>query len=190
MTTHKVLVLALASTGSTAMFAAESICAHGRPALMSITLDMTLKDVEKRMGPGKLTARAPDPDADWQYYYAWRRGSVRIEVVFDRVLKVAMVSVASRVQTRVVGEVTLNRDTVEGVERKLGQPVDKTGPEYGEGEYTFYSLIYRCAGDEVLFMSELECNRPDMNACLSEELLARKPIVKVAIRRPPKTPGP
>lgn len=184
----KVSVLPLVVLVSVGTLDAESVCGTERPAVMSITVDMTLKDVQRRMGPGTLTARAPDPDADWQYHYSWRHGSARIDAVLDRDLKVAMVSISSRVQATVLDKVMLNRDTVESVERRLGPPVAKIGPAYGEGEYAFYSLVYRCGteGDEVQLMTQLECKRPDMEACLSERLFLGRPIVKVAIRRRPK----
>ncbi len=176
------LLLILAS-----MVTPVPVCDGARPSLMSIGLGMTLHEVQRNMGPGKLKARAPDPDADWQLYYTWRRGASRIETVFDRERKVAMVNVSGAAPITVLGKITLNRDTVQSVEQKLGPPVEKTGPAFGEGEYAFLSLVYRCGtGDEVLFMTQVKCSRPDMNACLSEELFAQKPILKVAIRRPAK----
>ncbi len=172
---------------SASMAMPASVCDAAHPTLMSIALGMTLREVQRSMGPGKLTARAPDPGADWQFYYMWRRGASRIETVLDRNRRVAMVSVSGATPIRVPGKVTLNRDTVQTVEQKLGPPTEKIGPAFGEGEYAFLSLVYRCGtGEEILFMTQRECTRPDMNACLSQELFARMPILKVAIRRPAK----
>jgi hypothetical protein len=186
MSSHRVVAACFLAAFAVPTAAANFACTVQPPVIHSISLGMPLKEVQSRVGAGVLIDRSPDPEAEWQYYYSWRLGSAKLEVVFDKAIKVVMVSISARGRYPVYGNVLLNQDTIRSVERKLGKPGSKVGPMYGEGEYTFYSLVYHCgpeSGQEVLFMSELDCNRPDMEACLSEELFDTRPVRKVSIRK-------
>lgn len=176
------LATATAGWGSAADFA----CTGQPPAVRGITLGMTLTDVRSRLGSGVLVNRSPDPDAERQFYYAWRLGSAKFEVVFDQAMKAVLISVGSKSRYAAYANVVLNQDTIGSVERKFGLPGSKVGPMFGEGEYAFYSLAYHCgpgSQQEVLFSSQVDCTRPDMQECLSENIFTTRPIVKVTVRK-------
>ena len=163
---------------------ANTICEGDHPKLASVSIGMSLREVERVLGRGKLTIRSPDADAERQYYYIWERSRRRIEVIFTSGKEAVFVGFSSRTKIAPLGALTLNGSTLVDVVRLLGEPAERVGPAYGEGNYTFYSLVYNCGSKvQVEFMTDMDCRRPDMNACLSESLLRSRTIHRVALKK-------
>jgi len=75
---------------------------------------------------------------------------------------------------------------MKSIENRFGQPSDKRGPTAGEGEYAFYSIVYRCgpgAGYEVEFRTERRCRDLDMAACLAEAAYPALSVRQITIRK-------
>ncbi len=127
------------------------------PTLFSVTANMSLEQVQEKLGAGVLNHRAANRADEWQYYYGWRRRSATIEGIFDPAKKLVIVTVSSPSQIDSVWGVILNQDTIGAVQRRLRRANAVKGPTFGEGNYAFYSLVYGCRNDvDVEFMTELE----------------------------------
>src|SRR5258708_3637689 len=91
------------------LWGSHQVCADERASLASVRLGVGMGEVERLLGPGKLTDRAPDPTSDNQYYYKWSKHQAQVEVIFDRNMKVVFVGLASRRRTSVPGGIVLGK---------------------------------------------------------------------------------
>jgi hypothetical protein len=166
-------------------------CGTDSPSLASITLDMSLQEVQRKLGSGKLVARAPNPGLNDNSYYEWRIGAADIRVTLDVGNRVVSIVYSSRSMVKPYDNVILNSDTITSIKRKFGPPATKVGPVFSEGEIVIYHVLYRCGPDsahEIAFMAAaLSCARPDMDTCLLESAFASRKIVGVALRRRTKS---
>jgi hypothetical protein len=184
----KTTVLALITCvfHATAAAGSDFTCGSEQPTLSSVSLDMGIHGVQNKFGPGHLVARSPDPEAELQFFYRWRIGAAQLDVTFDPKMKTVAVRYSARTIMRPYSNVALNMDTIKSIKQKFGPPPGMVGPMFGEGEYAFYSISYFCgpnSQDEVSFGAQLECRRPDMDACLSTQGFDSRPIGGVTLRR-------
>jgi hypothetical protein len=161
-------------------------CGADVPTLRSIALGMSLRDIQRKPGPGKLIARAPNPGLNDETYLRWQIQGASCLITFDPGLKAIRISYSSRLRLRPFANVTLSVDTLKSIQERFGPSSERYGPAAGEGEYAFYYLVYYCgpgSSYEVHFRTERSCENMDMAICLEEAPFLSLPVQQVTIRR-------
>jgi hypothetical protein len=182
-----ITLLALPEASATAFS-----CGTAVPSLRSVALGTSLRDIQRRLGSGKLMARALNPGLNDQTYYRWRIRGADWLISFDQAMKAVWISYASRLHLKPYDDVTLNKDSMKSIAERFGPPSVKRGPTVGEGEYAFYSIVYYCgpgASYEIEFRTDRTCEI-DMAICLEEAafLSLRVKQITIAKRAPEREP--
>jgi len=69
---------------------------------------MRLDDIRRKLGAGKLLARAPNPGLNDETYYRWQTQGADWLIAFDAGMKAARVSYSSRLRLKPYDNLTLN----------------------------------------------------------------------------------
>jgi hypothetical protein len=156
------------------------------PTINGVRLGHKRSEVTRILGAGKLLFISPDYVEERESRYAWKTRQGTFEVGFDRDQKAIFVSISSRGKVVSPGGVLLNKDTIESIKKKLGNPERAEGPTPDE-ETFFYSLVYLAGhlnSQEVHFVSHIDAGKKGLEPSqVTAELFAKRPIEKVFISR-------
>lgn len=146
---------------------------------------MSLREVQKKLGPGTLLYRAPNPGVNDETAYRWQIHGIFWQISFNIEMTALRVTYRSSLRAKPFDDVTLNADSMKSIEARFGRPSEKRGPSEGEGEYVLYSYAYYCGPNlsyEIEFGTGRTCH-VDMTLCLQEAAYPPLRVKHVTIRK-------